>query len=434
MLSLSRLRAGRPRALRRFEALARREDPAAVEVLLALDPVMVLDAAPARYAALLERAVQLAPEAEPRAQVEILLAHARAWTLRGGLRIARGAVAQARALTAESGRGGATALTAARIGLIALHTALGMGARTEVEAETRAFEALARASRREPEALRIAALAEQASGFEAITRGALREAVARFEAAVDLARRAELDRTLAIALANRGHALEKLGEPAEAAAALHQSLVLFAQLGDDFHTSHVEGHLLLNAHRRGAPLDASRALAAADLCEQRGDLRTAVDLLLALVDASPGPVAPAGSTPALARAWALLAKFDAPEREERARRLSEPWSTAPPLVLAVAPDGTFAQLGQRALDLGKRKALPGVLRALVTAAIDHPGQHLDLPALFAAGWPGERALHHAAAARVYMAVRALRGLGLGAVLTSGPAGYRLDPTVQARWI
>ena len=51
----------------------------------------------------------------------------------------------------------------------------------------------------------------------------------------------------------------------------------------------------------------------------RRDLRTAVDLLLALVDPSPGCVDPDDRAPLLARAWALLGKFDAPEREERGR-------------------------------------------------------------------------------------------------------------------
>src|SRR5262249_47780378 len=92
------------------------------------------------------------------------------------------------------------------------------------------------------------------------------------------------------------------------------------------------------------------------------------------------------------------------------------------------------QQGAVAIDLHARKALPGVLRALAVARIERPGDHLDVAALFEAGWPGEKALPHAASARVYMAVRALRGLGLQGAICTSPAGYCIDPAVDVQWL
>lgn len=73
-----------------------------------------------------------------------------------------------------------------------------------------------------------------------------------------------------------------------------------------------------------------------------------------------------------------------------------------------------------------------MLRALVAARLAQPGARLDVAALFSAGWPGEKALAHAAAARVYMAIRSLRALGLGPILTTSDGGYRIEPDVEVR--
>ena len=101
-------------------------------------------------------------------------------------------------------------------------------------------------------------------------------------------------------------------------------------------------------------------------------------------------------------------------------------------MLEVARDGTLATFAGRTIDLRSRRALPRVLLALARARVESAGAHLSVRDLFAAGWPGEKALEHAAAARVYMAVRALRTLGLSDAITTSPAGYRMDPDLPVR--
>ena len=89
---------------------------------------------------------------------------------------------------------------------------------------------------------------------------------------------------------------------------------------------------------------------------------------------------------------------------------------------AVPPDGP-------AIDLERRPTLRRVLDGLVLRRRTAPGQPMDLEALLAAGWPGERVQPQAAANRVYVAIATLRKLGLRDVILSREDGYLLDPEV-----
>jgi hypothetical protein len=101
----------------------------------------------------------------------------------------------------------------------------------------------------------------------------------------------------------------------------------------------------------------------------------------------------------------------------------------PELTLVVDADGARFRLGSTEGDLARRHAIRRVLVALAGARRERPGEALDVDALFAAGWPGEQAVHDAARERVYHAVGTLRRLGLGDVLQRVEGGWRLDPTV-----
>ncbi len=70
-----------------------------------------------------------------------------------------------------------------------------------------------------------------------------------------------------------------------------------------------------------------------------------------------------------------------------------------------------------------------VFEGLLAERLDVPGEPLDLDALLAAGWPGERVLPEAASNRVYVAIATLRKLGLRSVLLSRELGCLLDPDV-----
>lgn len=80
------------------------------------------------------------------------------------------------------------------------------------------------------------------------------------------------------------------------------------------------------------------------------------------------------------------------------------------------PDGTR-------IELGPRKVLRSVLRALVEAQAGGKGL-LSARDLANAAWPGERMLPRAAANRVYVAVTSLRKLGFGRAIENTGEGYR----------
>lgn len=107
----------------------------------------------------------------------------------------------------------------------------------------------------------------------------------------------------------------------------------------------------------------------------------------------------------------------------------------PPLptssTLAVGAGACFfvTPAGSRA-DLGRHRAHRLLLARLVEQRVGRPGEPLSVEALIAAGWPGERILPRAAANRVYVAVTALRKLGLAGLLVRTRDGYLLDPAVE----
>ena len=109
---------------------------------------------------------------------------------------------------------------------------------------------------------------------------------------------------------------------------------------------------------------------------------------------------------------------DAPSRAGTAALVVEGALIAP-------PDGA-------AFDLARRPTLGRVFEGLLAQRLEAPGEPLDLDALLAAGWPGEKVLPDAAANRVYVAIATLRKLGLRSVLLSRELGYLLDPDVDLR--
>ncbi len=122
-----------------------------------------------------------------------------------------------------------------------------------------------------------------------------------------------------------------------------------------------------------------------------------------------------------ARVAALQARVDSAARARRH-------------VLRLTRDGRSLRLDGAAIDLTRRGPLRRVLMALVDARIHGSGRALGTHDMLAAGWPGERMLPESGAARVYMAVRRLRVLGLDAVLTTVDGGYALDARADVAWV
>jgi predicted ATPase/predicted negative regulator of RcsB-dependent stress response len=109
----------------------------------------------------------------------------------------------------------------------------------------------------------------------------------------------------------------------------------------------------------------------------------------------------------------------------RLRALFAEARESPPLF--VAHDGSFfrAPDATEQVSLARRKALRGIVSALVEARLARPGVPLSVEALVRAGWPGERVLAAAGAERVYAAIATLRRLGLRGFLVQQGEGYLL---------
>lgn len=89
-------------------------------------------------------------------------------------------------------------------------------------------------------------------------------------------------------------------------------------------------------------------------------------------------------------------------------------------------DDTFSVSSGPEISLTRRAALRRVLLTLARR-----GRALSVTELFAAGWPGESAVHQAAEGRVRTAIWTLRKMGLD-VKTTGD-GYALDDTIRVEW-
>jgi hypothetical protein len=81
------------------------------------------------------------------------------------------------------------------------------------------------------------------------------------------------------------------------------------------------------------------------------------------------------------------------------------------------------------VDLRRRGPLRRLLHALAEQRLAAPGVGLSPEQLFEHGWPGESILPAAATNRVYTGIRALRTMGLEALLQRQADGYLLDPEV-----
>ncbi len=111
-----------------------------------------------------------------------------------------------------------------------------------------------------------------------------------------------------------------------------------------------------------------------------------------------------------------------------ARLLSLAVARADP-TLGVGPDGAwFRSPGGAPVDLSRRPPLARMLAFLAQERTFHPGTAIGRDGLLSAGWPGEKVLPGAGAARVRVALSTLRRLGLRG-LSTGTDGWLLDPRV-----
>jgi hypothetical protein len=81
------------------------------------------------------------------------------------------------------------------------------------------------------------------------------------------------------------------------------------------------------------------------------------------------------------------------------------------------------------VDLSRRAPYARILELLARRRREAPGEPISTDEIVSAGWPGERMLVEAALNRAYVALSALRRLGLRDVLRTGGGGYWLDPAI-----
>lgn len=142
------------------------------------------------------------------------------------------------------------------------------------------------------------------------------------------------------------------------------------------------------------------------------------------------------------RAWTKPATlhgrlFAREDREERARGTPSvgTGSALPDDALVVGAEGAWFRLpfGAR-VGLERRRSLALLLDCLANAAVEAQRSSsvtsLRASDLFAAAWPGEKAIPSATAHRVRVAVATLRKMGLRDALLTTPDGYALTPDLR----
>lgn len=233
-------------------------------------------------------------------------------------------------------------------------------------------------------------------------------ALADYDEAVGFAEDAGVRRAEAFALHGLSSLLLELGELRAADDRIRAALPLMRENAKDAEGAIVALQGVLFA-LRGAHADAERFFRrAAVLLEAHKRPVFAVALsVLRGTDDGKGPYEDFADVRLARRLRALFSENDA----------------APPLF--VAEDGAFFRSPEtgEAISLARRKAVRGVLRALVDARLHRPGVPVAVDALVAAGWPGEKVLPAAGAERVYAAIATLRRLGLRGVITQSADGY-----------
>ncbi|MBL8957956.1 MAG: hypothetical protein JNK82_44685, partial [Myxococcaceae bacterium] len=375
---------------------------------------------------LLADALQLGPVAGDAPFVELLRAEGRRLALKGQHRAAlvrfEDALARARAY-------GEPALICS----LASHASYSARALGELHhAWERATEGLERALKlKSPQ---LTGLAETMRGLIAYAREDFAASWAHQRRAVAAASAPRTPRLLGIAWGNLAIAAHASGALDEAFAADEASLAAFVEIDDRLHVAHISAHYAELLHRRGRTEDAKRVLA-----EQLPVLRgrqhpegeTETCLTLALIATSAKDHLEARRL--LHEAEAIAGRTDDVLLQARVKQAlayaAAPGAEGPTFALTHDAGRLTLPTGH-GVDLSRRGTLRRVLLALANTHSAAPGTVLGVDSLLAAGWPGQRMLHESGLARVYMAVRRLRALGLEGVLLTRDGGYCLDPATR----
>lgn len=262
-------------------------------------------------------------------------------------------------------------------------------------------------------------------GDLAAARGALDE-VARAAEADDDARAA------AEAAILRGLVARDAGDADAAREALARARDVAAERGLDADAAVARGWLGVLAREAGRAEAYALLAEARDACARAGRASAALIFAehLAALDAEVGraeaaqtalAAAPRPAVPSLGDAIAARVSGAA------ARAAATPAPPPPPddALVVGAGGGWFRAPGGSRVGLERRRSLALLVDRLAAERLAKPGAALSSAALFAAAWPGERALASAGTHRVRVALASLRKMGLRELLVTTPDGYLL---------
>lgn len=98
--------------------------------------------------------------------------------------------------------------------------------------------------------------------------------------------------------------------------------------------------------------------------------------------------------------------------------------------LVIARDGAWFRLGSgEPVDIARRRVLRNVLLVLARQRLRSPGLAANSADLFASAWPDQRIGRDSARNRLYVAINALRALGLRDALVRRADGYLIPPRI-----
>ncbi|MBS2014506.1 MAG: tetratricopeptide repeat protein [Deltaproteobacteria bacterium] len=288
---------------------------------------------------------------------------------------------------------------------------------------------------------RLVAMSEVVLAREALAARDTERALGHTARAQAVARTISAPRVRAIAAGMRAYAESSAGRPEDARTSLVEARQLFEEVGDKVHLARVASQEGAVALQLGRLEEAEALLARAlDAVVEQGDAEGQLETIHALCELA---LARGREHVAERRLEELVAvetmfrfaTWSTPIAELRVRVDAALRGSAagPVALLRTSRDGRTVLLRDEQLDFGRRGPLRRILLALVERRLGD-GASLTVLDLQRIGWPGEKMLADSGAARVYMAIRRLRDLGLEPILQTSDEGYRLAPGTVAPWL
>jgi tetratricopeptide (TPR) repeat protein len=397
----------------------------AVRIALDLDQPLLLRGPASLHRELLEKtlALPIVDRASLATRVDLLLSLGRADVIRGLYRTARAPFEEALRIARDLGDQAKEGWSSCFLAYALVHLERGE------EAVTLAKRAIAFAD--DAGDARLRSIAEYVIGNLDLLDGRPADAMPWLLRALVSSRRAGGARPLGIALGNLAIAHRKGGQLVKARVLLAESRRMFERAGDLFHLGKVSVDAAILELDAGTARDAKALEAALASVIENGDIEGEIEAREALLRFAVRRKDGA----AIVRRWEdltiLVRSTESSVWRARIEKL-RPIASEPRL--RVARDGRRIVVDARELDFGRRGPLRRILVELARHRIEGTKKPLAMSDLLALGWPHEKMRVTSGAARVYMAVRRLRSLGLESLVCTSDEGYFLDAGADVAWL